>query len=1700
MSHFDDDALLRYRFDTLGRDQALELAEHLRRCADCTSRYADLCRDVDGLGQYTAEPADPDGLLRRALESVQGEPKKATEPERPAARKVTPYPGLPRAAAPAPEPEPEEPEREGTPILELLGVRRGARGRIARLAAAAAMLLTVAYAGLGTAYYAARKVRVNTQLSAEARWLAGGDAAATVRVQDMGTGAMVEGADVELALQCGGLRTPLGTVKTGPGGVASPTFLVPDMNAACALEARTRALGERDLARLEVAVERQFRIHLGTDKPLYQPGQTIHIRALALQHPSQAPAENQALDFVVRDPKGNRLILEQRVLGKFGVASLPFQLADDVPLGDYTIEALVGGATQTIRVKVDRYALPKFNVAVLPEKDAYLAGETLRATVRARYFFGKPVAGAEVHAMLVSAAGEVLGKEIAGRTTNEGELRVEVELPATLAAGGGESVSVQAQVKDAAGQEERKEQAVSVSRDTLRVDVLAADNGISPGVQNELYVLTSTPDGRPVAAGVELFDRNSGKTLHATTGARGVALVHVRSDRAPSYEVTAEASDGRRASQAVTLPLHHRSISMSADKALYRPGETVKVRVEVQWDSNISTVFLDGFRDGQTVLHQEAAVQPDPTMTGPGRGSFATGGTATFEVRLPPALTGSLELAASPSPATRPGGGPVSTLGWTSRWIAVAEPRALSVTIAPDQPEYRPGSEAKLRFEVKDAQGKPTAASLGVAVVDESLFARVADLPQQARAAFLLEQAMLPTLRGISAPEVLSSGDWTAEEQAAASALFSMVATQVRPQARVEETYRDKQQRWAAERDAFEERARVAGLVAGIAIALAALVALLRAKLGLGGQVIAAGLAGAGCWVAFQEPVLVGVVFLGALVAAAARGPSGRPVRRALRYVGAAVLVLLALFGAFVLLMERRAYELSPSLDPRANQGQEAQTSVSFGQSAMRRERGEMLAKKTPGPASGLSTVFGADDAVGMTIGLGGAGAQMRMRPLSGPSKPSAANAVRTTDLETSSPPRRIARVREHFPETMFVRPELIADERGVAELTIPVADSITAWRVTAFASSAQGKIGSAQAPLKVFQDFFVDVDAPPALVQGDEAEVPVAVYNYLSERQAVRLEVQREEWFELIGPQTVTFQVAPGGLEGKPLRLRALRPGKHKLTLRADGTRTSDAVARELLVSERGRQVVDAFSGELAAGVAVRRAVVVPDQVPGSLLTLKLYPTRTALALDGLEGSLQMPHGCFEQTSSTHYPNVLIYDALKRSGHLTAEMEERARGYISAGYQRLLTFEVPGGGFEWFGRAPANQVLTAYGLLELSDMARLFPVDPNVLTRTQRFLEMRQQADGSWMPDAHSLSDGLWRSEYAGRVTVTAYIAWALAESGAKGPALGRALDYLARNLDQTDDAYADALATAAFSRAGHPSAATAARRLAARAVREETRVKFTPAAATAYYGRGAGGTVETTAMAAMALRGGQAEADLVRGAGEYLIHSRVAGGAWPSTQATILALRALLLQSAEQDRDTTVRVKVNGADAGTFALQAGATQATVIELGVKARRGQNVVELEGDGKAGYQLLSSYVLPWRQRGDEESEPLSLQVAYGRTSLRVGDVLPVTVKLTYRRPDASGMTMVQLGLPAGLVPILDDLAALRSAGKLARYEPDARTISLYLDRITAGAPVELSLRLKARGRVRTSGVESRAYLYYAPEISAAAPPLALAVN
>ncbi len=493
--------------------------------------------------------------------------------------------------------------------------------------------------------------------------------------------------------------------------------------------------------------------------------------------------------------------------------------------------------------------------------------------------------------------------------------------------------------------------------------------------------------------------------------------------------------------------------------------------------------------------------------------------------------------------------------------------------------------------------------------------------------------------------------------------------------------------------------------------------------------------------------------------------------------------------------------------------------------------------------------------------------------------------------------------------------------------------------------------------------------------------------------------------------------------------------------------------------------------------------------------LMAKLFPSRLSAATDGLASQVRQPHGCFEQTSSATYPNVLIYNYLKKAGKLTPALKKRTLRYIGLGYQRLLTFEAPGGGFGWFSGRRGNPVLTAYGLLEFSDMAKVFPVDPKLIRRTQRWLASQQNSDGSWQGRGRRYRGG------SGRPAITAYIAWALAESGYKGPALSRALRYLEDKIDNMHDPYTMALSLAAFSRSVHKiDIGKLSAALSGKAVKKGKLALWNPRGATVYYSRGRGGIVETTAMAAYALGRASKEKELVRSALSYLATSRDYRGTWHSTQGTILTLRTLL-QGAGADSDQRVAVLINGQDAGTFALKASADKPQLVDLGAKgARQGVNVVELRSNAESTFQVIATYNLPWSSKKKDADKPLALQVDYGRTKLSVGGILPVEAHLTYRKPEVSGMVLLALGVPAGLTPLTADLEALKRSGQIARYELAAGKINIYLDGLSTGATRTFKLRLKARTKIKTKGVGSLAYLYYHPEIRDSAAPAGLVVN
>lgn len=460
-----------------------------------------------------------------------------------------------------------------------------------------------------------------------------------------------------------------------------------------------------------------------------------------------------------------------------------------------------------------------------------------------------------------------------------------------------------------------------------------------------------------------------------------------------------------------------------------------------------------------------------------------------------------------------------------------------------------------------------------------------------------------------------------------------------------------------------------------------------------------------------------------------------------------------------------------------------------------------------------------------------------------------------------------------------------------------------------------------------------------------------------------------------------------------------------------------------------------------------------------------------------------------------------MILSYLKESKKAAPEVQMRAEGLINAGYQRLLTFEVPGGGFSWFGEAPAHPMLTAYGLMEFRDMQGVFEVDEKIIERTQKWLSGKQKSDGSFERDAREMHSG---PQSRGRDELnTAFIAWALLESGYKGEASEKAIEYLKRHIEETDDAYTLALMVNAMGLYNEHDSdlKRALERLIKKATIENDTAYWT-SNNTATYGCGESGNVETTALTSLALLRFSGEASLLQKALNYIVASRGASGAWGSTQATVMALRALLeSQRMPFKRSGTIVVRINGMPHSNLVITpetADVLQMADLRNEVKFGENHVTLELSGKGSYMYQITGKYYMPWKGEERQAQPGLSIKVHYDRTTMSMDDILKAEAVLECRGEGSNSMVIADLGIPPGFTVLTGDFDELKGRGIISRYEVTSRKVILYL--MDLHGRVSIPYRMKARFPLRAKTPSSRVYEYYNPGNEATDRPQSLTVR
>jgi hypothetical protein len=434
-----------------------------------------------------------------------------------------------------------------------------------------------------------------------------------------------------------------------------------------------------------------------TDKPIYQPGQTMHMRVLALDAAGHA-AEGREFELRVADHSGESSFSAAVKTSRFGIASADWEIPPSAEAGQYTISLKNDEVDSYFlrHVNIRSYELPSFRVTAKSVRPYYLEGQKAEVEIHGEYLFGKPVSGGKVRVSEVDDEDHPLAE---GPLDSHGLFRATLDPKAELNENQKfEDFHYIAFLTDpSTNRTEQRKFDIRVSRDPIHIYATPrAGNG-----SGQIYVTTYSPDGAPLRAEVEVV-RAESVLWRGRTNRFGLVRIDLpAADESEVREIRAVAADGSRASMKYQYADGRRfgrqpaGIWLDTDRSLYRSGETVKC-------------VIGSVRPDQQVL-VIASNEADQVLFTKGLkvGSGPIGFEIPYDKRFGRVLN--IGLATAFSDGAGPG-----------RRVYFPGSEDLHLKAAAAQGTYRPGDTATIRLEAS-AQ-----AALGIAIVDQSVFERAA--------------------------------------------------------------------------------------------------------------------------------------------------------------------------------------------------------------------------------------------------------------------------------------------------------------------------------------------------------------------------------------------------------------------------------------------------------------------------------------------------------------------------------------------------------------------------------------------------------------------------------------------------------------------------------------------------------------------------------------------------------------------------------------------------------------------------------------------------------------------------------------------------------------------------------------------------------------------------------------------------------------
>ncbi len=1441
-------------------------------------------------------------------------------------------------------------------------------------------------------------------------------------------------------------------------------------------------------------VER-YLVHISTDKPIYHPGEKLYVRGVFLSASGHAPGAAGPATYEIKGSKGETIASGAANIVD-SVAGLSWNIPSDQAGGQYTIRILQpfsGDAPAERKFDIRTYRTPRLNSQIVFVRDGYGPGDTVNASLHVDRAEGGKPAGARVLASARVDAEEVWKGETV--IDSSGNASAAFKLPASMSRGDG---TLALTILDGSTVETATK-TIPILLQTLDVAIYPEGGDLVAGLPNRIYFEGRSPNQKPAdMAGVVVTASGKEVTPFRTehSGRGRFAFTPVRGE---SYSLRITEPAGIKAS--FPLPaVKDSGVVLTSTDDITRRSRDVVVRVAASAAGEYGIELSQKGRElAFKSLHLHANQPTEVALT------------------VPRALDGVIVATVYDDRKT-----PIA-----ERLLFRQPEHSLKVTVTADQDNYVPGDNVTIQVSTTDDAGRPAAAVVGLTVTDSTVLEMIDRREQapQLPVMVLLEN----DVRNLSDAHVYLDES----NPIAPLATDLLLGTQGWRRFAMMDLEKfvvdngDAARRAMAIRAITNTPAGFAGMASSIMGTVMDPTAALIPGVTLQARSVSTGV------------VTTVVTNDSGSYAFPPLPPGTYQVTAALQGFQTVVATVVNPGSSqsqhlnFTLSLGAFGNSVSVSVD--ASVLKESSASIGEVLSAERVRNLPMVGNNVldllavlPGVRNASNLAGSPSDTINITRdGLsvtdqrfpnGPFGATVINPDVAGevrliltpvedelgrrPGPVPVGQAVRAAGAPGIGPRNQVVMTREYahalapnwtensrtdFAETLYWNPAVKTDASGKATVSFHLNDSITSFRVLADGFTPYGVLGSSESSIESVQPFFLDPKIPLQVSSGDVVKLPIGLVNGTArELRGLEITANTPGLKSSINGENLNSLAAKE--RARRLLEIAVDPnfnGSADIFIQATAGGYKDRVSRKLDIQPLGFPYEYSSGGVLDANSSRTFEFTLPDGlVRGSLSSsVVVYPSTLANMTEALQSLLQQPYGCFEQTSSTSYPMVMAQQYFLTHAGVEPAIIQKTRDLLETSYKRLTGFETQTRGYEWFGHSPAHEALTAYGLLQFTDMSKVRAVDKDMMDRTRAWLFERRDGHGGFNHSSLS-TETLGFASYD---FMNAYVVWALVESGQKG--LEKEIAAVKESSTSTKDSYLIALGANILSETGDSEGALRLMEKLAKA--QDINGSVTGATTSITRSGGTSLAIETTALSALAWMHDPAYASNVEKAMKWILAAN-RNGKFGSTQSTILALRSIVAYDAAQSRPKApgrLLLSIDGHNVGSALTFTPNNNAAIVlpELALDLAPGRHTLalQMENGSRMPYSMDVKF-----NSNSPDSSPLAqigIDVDLKDRSMQEGGVTEAVVSITNKSDQAIPTPVAIVGIPGGLEIRHDQLKELVKSGKIDAYEVKGREVVLYWRYLKAKDQFDVPLSLVAAIPGTYTGPASRAYLYYTDE-------------